>query len=403
MSLKILHLISQRPDSTGSGFYLQEIMSAAHQAENQNFLLAAANSTQIPELTGISKKQCCFIDYTPDPQNHPRIVGMSDIMPYPSRKFRDLSDAEIKQYIETFRAPLVSMVERIRPDLIHSHHLWLLSSFARQLFPDLPMVTSCHGSDLRQWYQCPHLRPMVRQGCRKIDRILALSNEQKQQITASLDIGPEKIKVVGAGYNQKIFKRTLNSRTKAEHTILYAGKISRAKGVNWLLRALSRISVPFRLHLVGSGTGSEYEDCMNLAHSLGNRVIIHGPLSQPALAGLLNESSLFVLPSLHEGLPLSVIEALACGCRVIATDLPGTREIKKFIHDDSLQMINTPWVLDTDRTILADEMAFVSELTDSLNNMLRTPQPKIPVSLPSYFTWPEVFARIEKSWISITR
>jgi glycosyltransferase involved in cell wall biosynthesis len=365
MSLKILHIISQRPDSTGSGFYLQEIMSAAHLAGHENFLISAVNNDHIPELSGVSRKQCSFVDFLPKTENTPQIVGMSDIMPYPSRRFRDLTEAEIMKYLDKFRPPLIAMMERTRFDLIHSHHLWLLSSYVRRLFPELPMVTSCHGSDLRQLSQCPSLLPVVQEGCGEIDVILALSSEQKQQISAALAIPQEKIKVVGAGYNQNIFYRNKTPHTD-HRAIVYAGKISRAKGVNWLLQALSQLTLPFHLHLVGAGTGNEYEDCMRLSKLLGDRVTIHGALNQPALAELFNQCSLFVLPSLHEGLPLSVIEALACGCRVIATDLPGTREIKKHIPDEHLKIVRHPVVLDTNKSILADENTFIRELRDSI-------------------------------------
>lgn len=400
MSLKILHLISQRPDSTGSGFYLQEILSAAHRAGHENFLVAAVNDEQIPELPGLGRDQCRFVDFRPKTGNRPEIVGMSDIMPYASRRFRDLGEEEIEQYLDKFRAPLVEMVDSIHFDLIHSHHLWLLSALTRRLFPELPMVTSCHGSDLRQLRQCPHLRPMVRQGCREIDTILALSGEQKQQIAAEFLIPQEQITVVGAGYNEKVFYNKEVCRPD-EKALVYAGKISRAKGVNWLLQALSQLPESFRLHLAGSGSGSEYDYCMKLAESLDDRVVIHGTLSQTALAELLNMCSLFVLPSLHEGLPLCVIEALACGCRVIATDLPGTREIKRFIPEDHLQIVSKPVVLDTNKSILEDEQVFVRDLGNAIGKMLAGSQTDIPVQMPSCFTWSEVFKRIETSWYSI--
>ena len=68
------------------------------------------------------------------------------------------------------------------PDIIHSHHLWLASAVARKLFPAIPMVTSCHSTDLRQFLQCPHLRDRVLPHCRKIDRVLALSGDQADKI-----------------------------------------------------------------------------------------------------------------------------------------------------------------------------------------------------------------------------
>ena len=55
----------------------------------------------------------------------------------------------------------------------------------------------------------------------------------------------------------------------------YAGKLSNAKGVPWMLRALARIDNPtWPLHLVGGGSGEEKSDCLRLANELGGRVTV---------------------------------------------------------------------------------------------------------------------------------
>ena len=58
--------------------------------------------------------------------------------------------------------------------------------------------------------------------------------------------------------------------------LVYAGKLSSAKGVPWFLRALQSISSPaWQLHLLGSGSGEEKECCLRLAKELGERVRVH--------------------------------------------------------------------------------------------------------------------------------
>ena len=69
----------------------------------------------------------------------------------------------------------------------------------------------------------------------------------------------------------------------------------------------------------------EYEEIRELAGACQVPVIFAGQLTQTKLADLYRRSDVFVLPSLNEGLPLSVIEALACGMRVVMNDLPGIR------------------------------------------------------------------------------
>ena len=64
-----------------------------------------------------------------------------------------------------------------------------------------------------------------------------------------------------------------------------------------------------------------------LAKELGEKVRVCGVLSQKSLAKVRRHSHILVLPSFYEGLPLVILEGLASGCRIVATDLPGNKEI----------------------------------------------------------------------------
>ena len=47
--------------------------------------------------------------------------------------------------------------ERFRPDIVHAHHLWLMTALARDVFRDVPLVATSHNSELRQLIKAPHL------------------------------------------------------------------------------------------------------------------------------------------------------------------------------------------------------------------------------------------------------
>lgn len=402
--MKILHLISQRPDSTGSGIYLQQLMKEAHRAGHQNHLICGVGTNEGVDLDGIAADQVSVVEFNTR-TNPGAIVGMSDVMPYPSRMFRNLTKEELTHYMRLFHRAIDTAVKRWRPDLIHSHHLWLVSSLAAESITDVPIVCSCHGSDLRQYQQCPHLRDRVVAGCRKLDRILALTRDQKKQIIKYYEIQPDAISVVGAGYDELLFRHlTRPARPQASRTVLYAGKLSRAKGVVWLLRALQRFeNFSYHLHLVGSGQGEESRQCFEEAEKLGDRITVHGPLTQQRLADLLQASHLFVLPSLFEGLPLIVLEALGCGCHVIATDLPGCREVAERTDTDQLLLIPAPAVVDANSTEIENEDHFVSDLIDALGPFLSSKGhlQRRPTDL-THFRWSSVYQRIEKNWREVT-
>ena len=87
------------------------------------------------ELDCIDEDQCRFLRFgTADISC--RIVGMSDVMPYDSARFCDLSVSEFDEYEAAFsRKTVKDAVAGFRPDIIHSHHLWIVSSLVRRLYP----------------------------------------------------------------------------------------------------------------------------------------------------------------------------------------------------------------------------------------------------------------------------
>jgi len=404
--VRILNVISQRPDSTGSGIYLQQIMAQAWASGHDNYLVCGLNGSAPVELPGIDPSHVSVVRFE-TPKNPQALVGMSDVMPYPSRRFSSLGPADIDSYLDHFRSAIGSALACFKPDVIHTHHLWLVSSIIKDLAPEIPVAVSCHGSDLRQFHQCPSLAVSVSRGCRKIERVCCLTARQHDEIAALYGIEKCFISIVGAGFDDRIFN--LENRMPGNNdrcTIVYAGKLSSAKGVPWLLRALKALErFPFHLHLAGSGQGREYHHCIEEAGKLGSQVTIHGPLPQNELAGLMRLSDIFILPSLFEGLPLVVLEALACGCRVIATDLPGCREIAQRLPEGSVDLVPAPVTLDAATSHPADERHFTDDLIRALRPYMHDKPNSGGHVLTrtdlDYFSWKSVYQRIEKIWIEV--
>lgn len=405
--LKILHLLSQRPDSTGSGFYVQAMLQESGLRNHENFLLAGIQADMPADLDCISKDFCEFVKFS-GADISCQIPGMSDVMPYESSRFSMLSSDEINEYTISFTNKLKKAIDYFKPDIIHSHHLWIVTSLAGQLLKNIPIVTTCHGTDLRQFKNCPHLQEMVLKGCRKLDAVMALFGAQIKDIVSLYNISEDKIFVVGAGYNEKLF--TLVPKPDPNPVqLVYAGKLSKAKGVPWLLRALSTIAFPsWQLHLVGSGSGEECDYCLGLAKDLGKRVVIHGAVSQKDLADIMKRAHLFVLPSFYEGLPLVLLEGLASGCRIVATDLPGISEILGGIQTDFISLVKTPR-LDIDVPYNEDEDLFEKNLAYALKTQfsasLKNPVIDISVirdKIASY-SWAGVFNKVEKIYFEVLR
>lgn len=399
--MKILHLLSQRPDSTGSGIYLQAMLREGAKRDYKTFVLAGLPEGEALQMDGLRPERGYFVRFRGGDLSF-EIVGMSDVMPYPSKRWRDLSDLEVQSYEKAFGRKLLALVQNIQPDLIHSHHLWILTALTRRLFPEVPLVATCHGSDLRQFHFCEHLRDRVLAECRRLHRIMALSQSQEADILRLFGVPEEMVEVVGAGYNQSLFYPEPKSSPNPVE-IVYVGKLSRAKGVPWLLKALGRLlHQPWILHLVGGGTGEEKEEILALTRPLGIRVVVHGPLPQETMAAILRKAHVAVLPSFFEGLPLVVLEALAAGCRVVTTALPGVVEMLEGVQSQAVSLVVRPRLKSQDQPYEDDEEVFVGGLSKALETQVHAAQGQAELSLAEvsrvldYYSWLAVFERVER-------
>ncbi|WP_319404501.1 glycosyltransferase family 4 protein [uncultured Desulfosarcina sp.] len=396
--LRVLHVLGQRPEMTGSGIYLEALIRESRKHGITCHRIAGVPEGSLDASTVRPSVDSDYVFFESETLDF-AVVGMSDVMPYPSSLFSELKGRRLTAYKAEFSRVLETAVNRFRPDILHTNHLFLLSALVRKRFPSLPMVTTCHGTDLRQVELCPHLRRFARRYCRRIDRIIALSADQKADIQRVLDIPADAIAVIGGGYDDSLFTRGPR-RTAGTIQLLYAGKLNRSKGVPWLLRSLMKIKHhDWHLHMAGGGNGPEFSECIDLAEKLGNKVTNHGFVTHRRLSELMKNAHVQVLPSFFEGLPLVLFEGLASGCRIISTNLSGFNEIFGRANKDTIDLIQLPPLETIDRPYQKDEARLENALCKSILNMISTVKksPDIDDSqatkIASDYTWSRVFER----------
>jgi len=406
--MKILHIISQSPDFTGSGKYIQEIIRQSAKNGHYNFLLAGAQAdfTIFPSL--IPRDRTLFVRFDGMDLDFP-IPGMSDIMPYQSSLFSLLDKNNLSAYRLVFGKKIKEALDRFKPDLIHTHHLWIVSAITKLMAKNIPMVTTCHGTCLRQHHNCPDISKEIITNLQGIDKVIALSCDQKQLIVSSLSIDPQKISIISGGYNKNCFYSEPKPFDGSVE-LLYAGKISAPKGVPWLLKSLYMIrELPFRLHLAGNANEEQKQLCLSLANRLGSKVLYHGPLSHRKLSDLMRKAHIFILPSFYEGLPLVLMEALACGCRIITTALPGVHEIFKTDHPGMVRLVKLPILETIDTPFKQDEPSMETLLSITIAQLISLveehPQPDMAYirSNSSNFTWEKIFLKIAGAYEAFSR
>ena len=409
MPPKVLHLLSQRPSLTGSGVTLDALVRHAAEAGwEQQVVVGTPASAPEPAVGGLPQKRISPVLFGQGDLDFP-LPGMSDIMPYPSSRWSDLDEEQIRRYRGAWTAHLSDLAAEFQPDVIHTHHLWLMSALVKDVWPDVPVVTHCHATGFRQMALCPHLAGQVKRDVRRNDHFVALHGGQAHTLSESLDISLQRVSVVGAGYRENVFyTRTPDDDVGTQDQLLYAGKLARAKGLPWLLDAvehLSRRDPSVVLHVAGGGTGPESERIRNRMNELGASVRFHGRLDQQELASLMRRCAVFVLPSFYEGLPLVLVEALACGCRLVCTALPSVEGELAPHLGAALDLVQLPRLRDVDEPREEDLPQFVESLEGALSaslarSLLGEPEKHLPGVL-EHFTWGSVFGRVERIWSDV--
>jgi glycosyltransferase involved in cell wall biosynthesis len=393
----VLHLLAQRPTLTGSGVTLDQLARHAGEAGWEQYAVVGLPMEDDSGVVGVPAAHLFPLRFESMPLPFP-VVGMSDVMPYASTRYSSLDNEGWRRLRMAWFEHLRSVAQRIAPSVIHTHHLWLMSSLVKETFPGVPVVAHCHATGLRQMELCPERVPEIIAGLRRNEEVVVLDAATVPVVADRLQIDRERIHVVGAGYRQDLFHPMGRSATPGRD-LLYVGKLARAKGFDSLLDAFERISADdpeIRLHVAGGGAGDEADAFRERMQGLGTRVTFHGQLAQKRLAELMRACDVLALPSFYEGLPLVLCEAAACGCRVVATDLPGVRDPLAGVLGGALRIVSLPAMVGVDEPDPAALPAFTANLAAALSATLDAGPGRTP-NLDD-FTWSGVFERVQAIW-----
>ncbi len=371
--MRILSITAQKPNSTGSGVYLTELVKEYALAGHMQAVVAGVYKEDAVELPdGVSFYPVYFCS---ERLKFP-IAGMSDEMPYPSTRYCDMTPEMAEQFLGEFLAVIERAVAGLRPDLILCHHLYLLTAAVRKHFPGCRVYGFCHNTDLRQMRKTDLAREFIREQIRGLDHIFVPQKAQEDGVKEIYSVSGEKITRLGMGYNSTVFRDTRGEEKDGVTRMVFAGKIAEKKGVMSLIRSLSLLDVKkdtLKLYLAGStGNAAEYGQIKELAGRCPYSVEFLGRLSQTELSEVYNRCDIFVLPSFFEGIPLTVIEALACGNRVVMTDLPGIREwISEVSPGADIRYVELPELKNTDEPVEESLPEFERRLAGALSESIR--------------------------------
>jgi glycosyltransferase involved in cell wall biosynthesis len=157
----------------------------------------------------------------------------------------------------------------------------------------------------------------------KANHIFATSPAMRAEIKEQYHIAWEKIEVIPNYVDTELF-RPLDSISQIPGRIIYVGRLDPIKNLEALIEAVSRIPQA-SLSLIGCGDAEQR--LRQLAQEWHGNVDFLGALPNFQIPTEINRSEIFVLPSLQEGHPKALIEAMACSKAVLGSDVPGIGDV----------------------------------------------------------------------------
>lgn len=223
-------------------------------------------------------------------------------------------------------------------DVIDAHYVYPdgLAAILAGMVLRVPVVVSARGTDIYCFPSFRLIKPMISWTLRQAEGIIAVSTFLKELIV-KLGIPANKVQVIGNGVDPQRFFPTGKSESRGRlgipretKMLLAVARLDQVKGLQLLLPAVRQISASqqnIALYLIGDGP--QRQELEKMADRLGLRNQVHfvGVRANEELKYWYSAADVSCLMSSREGWPNVLLESLACGTPVVASNIEGVRDV----------------------------------------------------------------------------
>jgi glycosyltransferase involved in cell wall biosynthesis len=243
-----------------------------------------------------------------------------------------------KMYLYFFILPLdllrlIRIIIKINPDIVHiqsTHPLYCLLGICIHKF--YPTIITVHGF-ISEEYKYDHgsqkfvnkffFAPLERFALSSVPYIIVVCPQLRKMI---IDISKSKVFVIPNGIDLDLIKIIGDNKILGNNAIFYIGNLIERKDVGTLIRAMPMVKKEINdLKLFIAGKGKEEINLRKLVSELHleKDICFLGFISDNEKYSYLKSANIFVLPSYWESFPIVLLEAMACGKPIVATNVAG--------------------------------------------------------------------------------
>jgi len=256
-------------------------------------------------------------------------------------------DPKLRKAVEPLTVDLAMAGEPTDADVVHCHTWYsMMAGLWIKILHGVPLAVTVHSLEpLRPWKEEQlgrgyHLSSWIeRTAMEAADLVIAVSEGTRREVLDCYRIDPERVRVVHNGIDLDVYRRKDPTPALEKHGVprgkpylLFVGRITRQKGVIHLVNALRSVSPELGVVLCAGAPDTpeiqaEMEAAVRELQAVRPGVHwIREMVPVPDLVGFYSGASLFVCPSVYEPFGIINLEAMACGCPVVASRVGGIPE-----------------------------------------------------------------------------
>jgi len=241
-------------------------------------------------------------------------------------------------YYRGTRKAIGRIMDDWSPDIIYVTWTWPDAFAAGLIARDhrLPYVVKVHGTDINEYLDYRVRKKRILSALNKASGIVSVSDALKD-VMSGQGVDVDKIHVIYNGVDRKLYRPQSKSESRLrlgitadEPTVVFIGNLKPVKGLDQLLKAFKELhgrNQNVRLHIIGRGPLESDLRKQSINLGLEEQVRFEGEQSPVEVARWMSAADVLCLPSINEGVPNVLLEAMACGTPVVASRVGGIPEI----------------------------------------------------------------------------